>query len=43
MKPGCIGLPVPSTEAKLVDVDDQSSEVTGFGNRVNFALRALRS
>lgn len=31
VKPGCIGLPVPSTEAKLVDVDDQSSEVTGFG------------
>jgi long-chain acyl-CoA synthetase len=31
VKPGCIGLPVPSTEAKLVDVDDQSREVTGFG------------
>ena len=31
VKPGCIGLPVPSTEAKLVDVDDQSREVPGFG------------
>jgi len=31
VKPGCIGLPIPSTEAKLVDVDDPSREVTAFG------------
>jgi long-chain acyl-CoA synthetase len=31
VKPGCIGLPVPSTDAKLVDVDDQSREVTVVG------------
>lgn len=30
-KPGCIGLPVPSTDAKLVDVDDDTKEVTDFG------------
>jgi long-chain acyl-CoA synthetase len=31
VKPGCIGLPVPSTEAKLVNVEDQSREVIAFG------------
>ncbi len=31
VKPGCIGLPVPSTDAKLVDVEDPSREVTAFG------------
>jgi long-chain acyl-CoA synthetase len=31
VKPGCIGLPVPSTDAKLVDVNDQSKDVTAFG------------
>ncbi|MFH0824315.1 MAG: long-chain fatty acid--CoA ligase [Pseudomonadota bacterium] len=31
VKPGCIGLPVPNTEAKLVDVDDPDREVTEFG------------
>lgn len=30
-KPGCIGLPVPNTDAKLVDVDDYSREITAFG------------
>jgi long-chain acyl-CoA synthetase len=31
IKPGCIGLPIPSTDAKLVDVDDPSREITAFG------------
>jgi long-chain acyl-CoA synthetase len=31
VKPGCIGLPIPSTEAKLVDVDDENREITAFG------------
>ena len=30
-KPGTIGLPVPNTEAKLVDVDDYDREITAFG------------
>ncbi len=30
-KPGTIGLPLPNTEAKLVDVDDYSKEVTEIG------------
>ena len=30
-KPGCIGLPVPNTEAKLVDVDDFTREITTPG------------
>ncbi|MDQ7782751.1 MAG: long-chain fatty acid--CoA ligase [Desulfomonilaceae bacterium] len=29
-KPGCIGLPVPNTEVKLVDVDDYTREITEF-------------
>jgi long-chain acyl-CoA synthetase len=29
-KPGCIGLPLPSTDAKLVDMDDYSKEITTF-------------
>jgi long-chain acyl-CoA synthetase len=29
-KPGCIGLPVPDTDVKLVDVDDDSIEITEF-------------
>ena len=29
-KPGCIGLPVPNTEVKLVDVDDYTKEITEF-------------
>lgn len=31
VKPGCIGLPVPSTDAKLVDVEDPDKEITDFG------------
>ena len=31
VKPGCIGLPIPSTDAKLVDVEDPTREVTAFG------------
>jgi long-chain acyl-CoA synthetase len=31
VKPGCIGLPVPSTDAKLVDVNDETKEITEFG------------
>lgn len=31
IKPGCIGLPIPSTDAKLVDVDDYTHEITEFG------------
>jgi long-chain acyl-CoA synthetase len=30
-KPGCIGLPIPDTDAKLVDVDDYATEVTTIG------------
>ena len=30
-KPGCIGLPIPSTDAKLVNVDDYSREITTLG------------
>ncbi len=30
-KPGCIGLPLPSTDAKLVDVDDYSNEIKACG------------
>ena len=29
-KPGSIGLPIPSTEAKLVTVDDYNQEITAF-------------
>ncbi|MFH1116150.1 MAG: long-chain fatty acid--CoA ligase [Pseudomonadota bacterium] len=29
-KPGCIGLPVPDTDVKLVDVDDPTIEITEF-------------
>jgi long-chain acyl-CoA synthetase len=32
VKPGCIGLPIPDTDAKLVDVDDYTKEVTSFGD-----------
>ncbi len=31
VKPGCIGLPVPNTDAKLVDVEDPDLEITEFG------------
>ncbi len=31
VKPGCIGLPIPNTDAKLVAVDDPSREITSFG------------
>ena len=30
-KPGCIGLPLPSTDAKLVDIDDYSKEIKACG------------
>jgi long-chain acyl-CoA synthetase len=31
IKPGCIGLPMPGTDAKIVDADDYSVEVTEIG------------
>ncbi len=31
-KPGCIGLPIPNTEVKLVSVDDFSQEITTIGD-----------
>lgn len=31
VKPGCIGLPIPNTDAKLVDIDDYEHEITAFG------------
>jgi long-chain acyl-CoA synthetase len=30
-KPGCIGLPFPNTDSKLVDIDDYTREITAFG------------
>ena len=30
-KPGCIGLPLPNTDAKLVDIEDYTREITAFG------------
>ena len=30
-KPGCIGLPLPNTDAKLVDIGDYTREITAFG------------
>lgn len=31
VKPGCIGLPIPNTEAKLVDMDNPDIEILEFG------------
>jgi len=31
VKPGCIGVPLPSTDAKLVDPDDYTQEITAIG------------
>jgi len=31
VKPGCIGVPLPSTDAKLVDPDDYNREITSIG------------
>jgi len=31
VKPGCIGLPIPSTDAKLVDIDNPDREIFTFG------------
>ncbi len=31
IKPGCIGLPIPGTDAKLVDADDYDLEITEIG------------
>jgi long-chain acyl-CoA synthetase len=31
VKPGCIGLPIPSTDAKLIDIDDPDREIFTFG------------
>lgn len=31
VKPGCIGLPIPNTEAKLMDIEDPTKEVLEFG------------
>ncbi len=31
-KPGCIGLPIPNTEVKLVSVDDFNQEITTIGD-----------
>ncbi len=30
-RPGCIGLPLPGTDAKLVDINDDSIEIEDFG------------
>jgi long-chain acyl-CoA synthetase len=32
IKPGCIGLPIPSTDAKLVGIDDPDREILTFGD-----------
>jgi long-chain acyl-CoA synthetase len=32
IKPGCIGLPIPSTDAKLVDIEDPDREILTFGD-----------
>lgn len=31
VKPGCIGLPIPNTDAKLMDIEDSGKEITAFG------------
>ncbi len=31
VKPGCIGLPIPGVDAKLVDIDNPDREITEFG------------
>ena len=31
VKPGCIGLPIPNTDARLVDIDDAGREISTFG------------
>lgn len=31
VKPGCIGLPIPNTDAKLVDIEDPGKEILEFG------------
>ncbi len=31
IKPGCIGLPIPDTDAKIVQVDDFENEINEFG------------
>jgi len=38
-KPGCIGLPVPDTDVKLVDVDDYSREITVFGESGELCIK----
>lgn len=38
-KPGCIGLPVPNTDAKLVDVEDYSKEITVFGESGELCIK----
>jgi long-chain acyl-CoA synthetase len=38
-KPGCIGLPVPNTDAKLVDVDDYSREITAYGESGELCIK----
>jgi long-chain acyl-CoA synthetase len=38
-KPGTIGLPVPNTDAKLVDVDDYTKEVTEKGQPGELCLK----
>ncbi|HMK35841.1 MAG TPA: long-chain fatty acid--CoA ligase [Desulfomonilaceae bacterium] len=39
VKPGCIGLPVPDTDAKLVDVEDPHREITEFGQAGELCLK----
>jgi long-chain acyl-CoA synthetase len=38
-KPGTIGLPIPNTDAKLVDVDDYTKEVTEKGQPGELCLK----
>ncbi len=38
-KPGTIGLPLPNTEAKLVDVDDFEKEITEIGQAGEICLK----
>ena len=38
-KPGCIGLPLPSTDVKIVDANDYSKEINTFGEAGELCIK----